>query len=343
MAEGTEQAAPTGDVSRKLARLLESVAKNKPSLQHLKPAEPASSAPSPCRPPALKKQHKFLTPTEETVKPLDYLLHMDIACYKITKKKTLPNEVISYDLPDGKVEIASSAYGMASSWDYDLVIMAVSHIAAQMKHYQAGRGPKPGPYFRPRLSQVLKYCERGKGGKQRKQLSDALDRLSTTYVRIERARHVRGEYLEFKSGECLIAGYDLVVNPKTNAIEFIEIQIAGSTYREIAKGKGFKALLLHPDYFKISSGVGRVVYRLARQAAGKSTATWGFKTLYQRSCSTGTLNEFCRLLRDLIRENDLPEYKLVKVHGKMGEMLTMTYRGFALEEMGYPGEKSHDA
>ena len=341
MAEGVEKARLTSGVQRRLARLLDSVAKNTPSLQQVQPTASLSNTPSPRATPPVNKRSTFPAPQEDAVKPVDYLLFMDIAYYRITKRKTLPNEVIAYDLPDGQVEVISSIYGMATAWDYDLVIMAVSYIAAEMTCYQAGRGPKPGPYFRPRLSQVLKYCKRGKGGKQREQLSDALNRLSTTHVRIERARHVRGDYLEFKTGECLIAGYNLVVNPKTGAIDFIEIQIAGSIYREIAKGKGFKALLLHPDYFRISSGVGRVVYRLARQAAGKSTATWGFKTLYERSCSTGTFSEFCRLLRELIQENALPEYKLVKVYGKMGEMLTMTYRDAAGKE-GIPGEKSHE-
>ena len=90
-------------------------------------------------------------------------------------------------------------------------------------------------------------------------------------------------------------------------------------------------LTVHPDYFLIESGVGRFLYRLARRAAGQTTATWGFRTLHERSGSTAQFFEFSRMLRTLIRANELPDYKLLETKGKVGPMLTMTHRAMADE------------
>ena len=58
--------------------------------------------------------------------------------------------MIRYDLPDGGyVEVSSGHYGMASVWDYDLVLMAISHLTESMNRYREGRGEKPGRVYKP--------------------------------------------------------------------------------------------------------------------------------------------------------------------------------------------------
>ncbi|MCY1382572.1 Replication initiator protein A [compost metagenome] len=90
-------------------------------------------------------------------------------------------------------------------------------------------------------------------------------------------------------------------------------------------------LTVHPDYFLIDPGIGRFVYRLARRAAGKDSATWGFRTIYERSGSTGSFKEFCRILRGIIEANDLPEYQLSEQEGQSGPMLHMVHRSHATD------------
>ncbi|KPY31246.1 hypothetical protein B7R56_26970 [Pseudomonas savastanoi pv. retacarpa] len=97
-------------------------------------------------------------------------------------------------------------------------------------------------------------------------------------------------------------------------------------YREVTEGKNPDVLTVHPDYFLIDPGIGRFLYRLARRAAGKTSATWGFRTIYERSGSTSKFFEFSRMLRSIIKANDIPEYTLSEESGKMGPMLTMTHR-----------------
>ena len=84
---------------------------------------------------------------------------------------------------------------------------------------------------------------------------------------------------------------------------------------------------MHPDYFLIEHGIGRFVYRLARRTAGKTTATWSFRKIYERSGSTGTFKEFCRRLRVVIELDDFPEYTLSEEKGQIGALLVMAYQG----------------
>lgn len=326
MAEAQWLPAPTGGMLGKIARMAEISAERKRARQCDEPAESVRTAVVPCEMPESEQRPEFLVPGEYDVSPLDFHLFMDLAFYRLTKRKPLANEMISYELPDGHVHIISSLLGMATVWDYDIVLMAVSHITEAMNRYRAGKGPKPGPYFRPRVADVLKFCKRGDGGKQREQISDALDRLASTYVRIQRTRKFKNKLITFKTGENLIAKHTLVANSETGKVEFIEIKIADSMYGEISKEKGLDVLRINPDYFFIKKGVGRFIYRLARQAAGKGTATWGFRTLYERSCSTSPFSEFSRILREVINESYFPDYWLRKINGQMGEMLEMTYK-----------------
>ncbi|XYA84313.1 hypothetical protein ACSTDD_27360, partial (plasmid) [Escherichia coli] len=58
---------------------------------------------------------------------------------------------------------------------------------------------------------------------------------------------------------------------------------------------------------------------------------WAFKTIYERSGSTGTFKEFCRMMRRMIDANDLPEYDLREEDGQSGPLLLITRRTDAVE------------
>ena len=103
-------------------------------------------------------------------------------------------------------------------------------------------------------------------------------------------------------------------------------------YREVTESQNPEVLTVHPDYFLIDPGIGRFVYRLARQAAGKTSARWTFKLLHERSGSAGAAKKFAFTLRKLIAANDLPEYMLSEEVGAEGPVLVMTYRGNRLVE-----------
>jgi plasmid replication initiation protein len=292
-------------------------------------ADSAPPAPKPPKPSRSKKatgssQRDFFAPMLYDVGARDNRNVMDVAVFRLSKSKKRANSVIRYDLPDGFVEVSSGPHGMASVWDYDIVLMAVSHLTEAMNQFRAGKGEKPSQTFRPHVGDVLKFCRRENGGNQKDAVVGALQRLSTTFVAIERPNLQTGN-LETE-GENLIAWSKTVSNPRTKKVEFVEIKIADWMYKEITQGLKPDVLTVHPDYFLSESGIGRFVYRLARKAAGKDMAVWAFKTIYARSGSQGSVKEFNRLMRDLIATNDLPEYAIAEESGKDGPLLRMVHR-----------------
>ncbi|EJC7212050.1 replication initiator protein A [Salmonella enterica] len=273
-------------------------------------------------PPQGDAQTDFFVPSLYDVGGRDNRSVMDVAVFRLSKKDKRAGELIRYDLKDGYVEVSAGAHGMASVWDYDIVLMMVSHLNEAMNRYREGKGDKPGRVFRPHVSDILKFTRRGDGSRQVEEVEHALDRLRGTTIKTVR------EHGKFRTTEAegLIARYRVLSRTDTKKIATVEIEAPEWIYREVVEGKQPDVLTVHPDYFLIEPGIGRFLYRLARRAAGKNTAKWAFKTIYERSGSGGTLKKFSQNLRRIIEANDLPEYHLREEIGQSGPQLIMTLR-----------------
>lgn len=296
-----------------------------------------SPPPSPSirKPPAGDCQPDFFVPTLYDVGTKDSRSIMDVAVFRLSKDKKRAGEVIRYDLPDGYVEVKAGPDGMASVWDYDIILMMTSHLTDAMNRYREGKGPKPSRTYRPHVSDILKFCRRGDGGRQAEEIEGALDRLKGTTIKTVRERKSPNgqRMMREVEAEGLISGYKVLSRSDNGRIASVEIEAPQWLHQEVTEGKQPNVLTVHPDYFLIVPGIGRFVYRLARQAAGKSEASWLFKTVYEHSGSASTFKEFCRLLRKIIHANDLPEYELREEAGQGGPLLVMAYRDRASAEL----------
>lgn len=290
--------------------------------------EPAAK-PTARQPPKGDHQRDLFTPWVHDIASKDSRSLMDVAVFRLSKRDKRPNEVIRYDMPDGYVEVRSGSVGMASVWDYDIVLMGISHLTEAMNRYRSGRGEKPTRKFRPHVSEILKFCRRSDGGRQYEEIEAALDRLSTTTVKVVRnVRAKNGRMMrEAETPEGLIKRGKVVSYADDGKVALVEIELPEWVYTEVVESKRPHVLTVDPAFFLIEPGIGRFVYRLARRAAGKGQAKWTFRLLYERSGSTGTFKEFCRLLRKgILTSNDLPEYTLAEEAGQTGPILSMTHR-----------------
>ncbi|QSR33828.1 hypothetical protein CFI10_02315 [Marinobacterium iners] len=145
------------------------------------------------RPPPGDHQADFFIPQLYDVGTRDSRNIMDVAVFRLSKRNNRANSLIRYDLSDGFVEVRSGSAGMATIWDYDLVLMAISHLTESMNRYKKDGGEFPSRVFHPHISDILKFCRRGTGGKQRQNLLDTLLRLNTTHISIERKKKKHGE------------------------------------------------------------------------------------------------------------------------------------------------------
>lgn len=261
----------------------------------------AKAASSMRKPPEGDAQSDFFVPLLYDVATKDSRSIMDMAVFRLSKKGKRANETIRYERADGYVEVVSGDAGMASVWDYDIVLMAISHLTDAMNLYRQGRGEKPSRIFRPHVSEILKFCRRSDGGRQYEEIEGALKRLSTTFVEVVTTTQAKGKRaLRTAKGVGLINGYETVSYADNGRLTSVSIEVPQWLYNEVVEVKSPAVLTVHPEYFLIEPGIGRFLYRLARRAAGKARARWTFKLIYERSGSVGTFKEFCRILRKLM-------------------------------------------
>lgn len=279
------------------------------------------------------RQANIFVPTLYDVGTRDSRSIMDVAVFRLSKREKRAGDVIRYDLPDGYVEVKAGPDGMASIWDYDIVLMLISHLTDAMNRYCEGKEDKPGRTFRPHVSEILKFCRKGNGGRQIEEVEKALDRLRGTTIKSVRERPAIGgkRGLREIKAEGLIGDYTVLSYTETGKIASVEIEVPKWLHREVTERKRPDVLTVHPDYFLIEPGIGRFIYRLARRAAGKSMAKWSFQLIYQRSGSTGTFKKFTFTLRKLIETNDLPEYRLAEESGQEGPLLVIKHRDSLIE------------
>lgn len=291
-------------------------------------ATAAKAAPSSVRkPPSGDEQADFFVPSLYDVGGRDNRSIMDVAVFRLSKSDKRAGEVIRYELPDGYVEVKAGPDGMASVWDYDIVLMMVSHLNEAANRWREGKADKPGRTFKPHVSDILKFARRGDGSRQVEEVERALDRLKGTTIKTVRERTgANGRKMREVEAEGLINRYSVLSRTDTDRVSAVEIEAPQWIYQEIVGGKQPDVLTVHPDYFLIDPGIGRFIYRLARRAAGKGAAKWSFQTLYERSGSTGTFKKFCQNLRKIIERDDLPEYQLREEPGQSGPQLVMTHR-----------------
>ena len=71
-------------------------------------------------------------------------------------------------------------------------------------------------------------------------------------------------------------------------------------------------LTIHEDYFLLTGGIERWLYRVVRKHGGGQETGWSFtmKQLHEKSGSASRLSDFAIDIRQVVQANALPEYEL---------------------------------
>lgn len=215
-----------------------SQSKEKPEAERQKDkARTIAARPKPLlrEPPPGDAQADFFVPGVWDVATKDNRGIMDVAVFRLSKKHPRANEVMIHKLPDGHVRVTSGPDGMASIWDYDIVLMGVSHLTEAMNRYRAGLGDKPGRTFRPHVSEILKFCRQSDGGRQYEAVEAALRRLKQTSVEIVRGRKQDrgGRPIRETEGAGLINDYKAVSYEDTGRVVSVEIELPKWLYNAV--------------------------------------------------------------------------------------------------------------
>lgn len=216
------------------------------------------------------------------------------------RKRTAP---IEYRSPDGSVWVkveAVPAYGMATIWDADILIWVASTLI-EMRERGVTEIPRT---LRFHPYNLLKAIQRDVGGEQYKRLREALERLKGTII----STNIRGDKKTRRAMFGWLDDWTEEFDENTQQTKEMTITLSNWIYQGVIMQGG--VLSIHPDYFLLTGGLERCLYRIARKHAGKQPQGWlcTVSTLYEKTGSESSRKEFTRMLRKIITANAVPEY-----------------------------------
>jgi plasmid replication initiation protein len=197
---------------------------------------------------------------------------------------------------------ANPAFGIATIWDADILIWATSRIN-QMREAGANDLPRT---LHTTAYDLLKAIRRDTGGKGYRELQAALQRLEATTIQTS----VRAPKRQKRAQFGWLDEWTMEVDSETGAARGLTLTLSNWVYEGLIKERAL--LTLHPDYFTLSGGVERAIYRIARKHAGEQPSGWTCRVsvLHDKTGSESPLKQFTYLLKRIVSANDLPDYDL---------------------------------
>lgn len=211
---------------------------------------------------------------------------------------------------------ADTRYSIANIWDWDIIIFAASHLNDAI---EAGLQPSPRIRFVP--YDCLCQLGRSTGGQNYKELAQSIRRLAATLI----ITNIRGEDQPEEGSEegfHWLCGFRI---PKKYARVHLtpdapdgepdparpwEIELPSWLFNSIMRRK--EILAVHPDYFQLTGGLERWLYRIARKAVPDKAEIpaihFRMNTLHERSGTTRPLRNFAGDIRKIAEADNLPEY-----------------------------------
>jgi plasmid replication initiation protein len=228
---------------------------------------------------------------------------MERPFFSLQKRKRV--KPIEYSSPDGETWVkieAIPAYGMATIWDADILIWAASTLN-RMREQGVNDLPRT---LKTTSYDLLRAIKRDTSGRAYQELQAALQRLQTTSI----STSIRAPKRRTKAGFNWLDKWTLEVDPETDQPRGMTITLSDWVYEGIM---GERSLLtMHQDYFLLTGGLERALYRIARKHAGNQKGGWTCRVevLRDKTGSDSKPKEFNRMLRKVVEADQLPDYAM---------------------------------
>ncbi len=261
-------------------------------------------------------QPDLFTPSFADIPIRDQRDTMERPFFSLAKRPRLTP--IEYQVGDVWVEVsANPQFGMATIWDADVLIWASTQVTEAID-----RGLRHGRTIQFHPYNLLKAIRRSTGGADYARLRAALDRLTHTAVRTNIRANGRKKFASFH----WLEQWTETVDERTGEPTGMTLTLPDWLYGGVVERGG--VLTIHEDYFTLTGGIERWLYRVARKHAGKQPLGWRFtmRQLYAKSGSTARLPDFAIDVRRVVAANGLPEYELSTFHTPQDEMVTFVHR-----------------
>lgn len=228
----------------------------------------------------------------------DDMASMEHPFYSLSTK---PDTTIrEYEHKGKKIKITPSVKGLATIYDKDILIYCISQMIAKMKN---GEEPSRELFMVPH--EALQFCNRRTGGREYELFIDALERLTGTMIttNIPTGSEVITEIFT------LLDKVKIRRSEKSDRIQEVRITLGEWVFNSI---RSHEVLTLHRDYFRLRKPIERRVYEIARKHCGQQDS-WSvsLETLKKKCGSRGSMKEFHRLIKQLVKGDHLPDYSVI--------------------------------
>ncbi|MFX1767931.1 replication initiator protein A [Paraburkholderia sp. A1RI-2L] len=200
-----------------------------------------------------------------------------------------------------EITVTPSVAGIATIWDKDLLIFATSQLVEGINRQ---RGDIRNRKVRFSAYSYLLATGKQTGGKDYAAILKSLSRLKGTVI--ETNIQVGGKIL--RKGFGLIEDWETVEDANGSGMGSIEITLSAWLFEAV---QALEVLTINRAYFKIRGGVEKRLYEIARKHCGRQ-ATWsiGEEELFKKTGSTGSIRDFRRILREVVKTDSLPDYRV---------------------------------
>ena len=249
----------------------------------------------------------------------DIMPQMEHPFYSLSKK---PDTAIKrYEHNGNWLEIIPSVKGHATIYDKDILIYCISQIMAKIK-----QGLEISKRVRINSHELLKFTNRGTSGRDYQAFYESILRLAGTKI----TTNIRAGDEEIQDTFGLVNAASIRKKHGLGGrLLWIEIELSDWVFNAV---KAKEVLTLHPDYFRLSKPLEKRVYEIARKHCGQQLS-WKIElsNLLKKTGSQSPLKRFKQLVRDLAKNNHLPDYSV----NLEGNMITFTNKNYNEMEKWY--------
>ncbi|WP_162136981.1 replication initiator protein A [Magnetospirillum molischianum] len=237
---------------------------------------------------------------------------MEFPFFCLTKKpRTTP---MVYNDGKVKIEIKPGSAGIATIWDKDILIYAASIINERIERGMPAERRIVVPAY-----DILKVCQRGTGKRSYELLLDALERLRATTILTNLTSAEERE----RRGFGWIDNFRVVERLDKNSkpiMAGVEIWLNEWMFRAVVKER--RVLSIDRAYFKLTMGLERRLYELARKHCGYQPR-WdiGMARLREKCGAEGPLRNFKVDLKTIIERDSLPGYRMHLMFDATSDMI----------------------
>jgi len=227
----------------------------------------------------------------------DDMASMEHPFFSLSKKRDMQTR--RYERGPNWIEIRPSSLGLATIYDKDILIYAISQLMAAKNE---GRKIRQTIVISAR--ELLVFTNRHTGGHDYELLSDALDRLQGTQIKT----NVQTGGEEQSDTFSLIDSATLRRDKKTDRIIELRLKLSDWVFNAI---NADEVLTLHRDYFRLRKPLERRIYEIARKHCGAQDQWKVSVTVLKEKCgSNSPTKHFRYVLKNIVENDHLPDYSV---------------------------------